>query len=133
MPLPQPPKVESSRFDDWMTRLWQLSGLGGAPYATVVQGTSKSTAVTLNASNGQITMHNAALGAGAIVSFTLTNSQIGAKDLVQTVHASGGTGGAYTLNAQSANGSAVINVRNNTAGSLSEAIVIGFSIKKAIT
>jgi hypothetical protein len=46
-------------------------------------------------------------------------------------HVSGGTPGSYLLNAQCAAGSATINVRNETAGSLSEAIVIQFVVIKA--
>ena len=78
-------------------------------------------------------MSSAALAANTTVSFPLTNSQIAAPDVLILNHASGGTGGAYNLNAQCAAGSAVINVRNVTAGSLSEAIVIRFAVIKAAT
>ncbi len=105
------------------------TGAGG----TVTQATSKATAVTLNKPCGQITMNNAALAAGAIVSFTLTNSAIAAGDVLVLNHISGGTAGAYQLNAQSAAGSASINVRNGAAGSLSEAIVIAYAVIKAVT
>lgn len=105
------------------------TGAGG----TVTQATSKSTGVTLNKSCGQITLNNAALAASAIVSFTLTNSTISAGDVLILNHISGGTAGAYALNAQSAAGSASINVRNATAGSLSEAIVIAYAVIKAVT
>jgi hypothetical protein len=98
--------------------------------STVTQSTNKSTAVTLNAPCGAITMNGAALSSGTTVSFTLTNSSIAANDLLLLNHISGGTAGAYTLNAQAAAGSASINVRNVTTGSLSEAIVIGFAIIK---
>ena len=98
---------------------------------TVTQATSKATAVTLSKKCGQITMHNAALAAATTVSFTLTNSTIAATDLLVLNHVSGGTAGSYLLNAQAAAGSASVNVRNITAGSLSEAIVIGFAVVKA--
>jgi len=98
---------------------------------TVAQSTSKSTAVTLNKRCGRITMNGAALAAATTVSFTLTNSTIAATDLLVLNHVSGGTAGSYLLNAQAAAGSATINVRNITAGSLSEAIVIGFAVVKA--
>ena len=106
-----------------------ITGDGG----TVTQGTSKSTAVTLNKKCGTVTMHNAALAADAIVSFTLTNSTIAATDVVVLNHASAGTAGKYALNAQAAAGSASINVTNISAGSLSEAIVIRFAVIKAVT
>lgn len=47
-------------------------------------------------------------------------------------HSSGGTIGSYSLNARCAAGSATIDVRNNTGGSLSEAIVIQFALVKAV-
>jgi hypothetical protein len=106
-----------------------ITGEGG----TVTQATSKATAVTLSKKCGQITMHNASLAADTTVSFTLTNTTIVATDLLVLNHVSGGTAGSYLLNAQAAAGSASINVRNITAGSLSEAIVIGFAVIKAVT
>lgn len=105
------------------------TGAGG----TVTQASSKATGVTLSKSSGQITMNGAALAAATIVSFTLTNTQIAAGDVLILNHVSGGTPGAYTINAQCGAGSATINVRNNTAGSLSEAIVIGFVLVKGVT
>ena len=106
-----------------------ITGEGG----TVTQGTSKATSVTLSKKCGQITMHDAALAAATTVSFTLTNSTIVATDLLVLNHVSGGTAGSYLLNAQAGAGSASINVRNITAGSLGEAIVIGFAVVKAVT
>jgi hypothetical protein len=105
------------------------AGAGG----TVAQATSKSTGVTLNKVCGQITMNAAALAAAAIVSFVLTDSAIAAGDVLILNHVSGGTPGSYGLNARCAAGQATIDVRNNSAGSLSEAIVIGFSVIKAAT
>jgi hypothetical protein len=105
-----------------------ITGEGGA----VTQATSKSTGVTLNTKCGQVTMNAAALAADTTVSFTLTNSTIAATDVLVLNHVSGGTAGSYLLNAQAAAGSASINVRNVTAGSLSEAIVIGFAVIKAV-
>jgi len=102
------------------------TGVGGA----VTQITSKATGVTLSKATGQITMNNAALAAATTVSFTLTNTLIAATDILVLNHVSGGTAGSYLLNAQCAAGSASINVRNVTAGSLSEAIVIGFVLIK---
>jgi hypothetical protein len=105
------------------------TGAGG----TVTQATSKATGVTLSKSTGQITLNNAALAADTTVSFTLTNTVIEAGDILIMNHISAGTAGSYLLNAQSAAGTASINVRNITAGSLSEAIVIAFAVIKAVT
>lgn len=111
---------------------------GGVGYATgaggtVTQATNKATGVTLNDLCGEITMNAAALAAATIVSFTLTNSFIAAGDVLILNHVTTGTRGAYSLNAQCGAGSAIIYVRNNTAGSLSEAIVIRFAVIKAVT
>jgi hypothetical protein len=115
-----------------------ISGTGKQGYATgsggtVTQATSKATGVTLSKSTGQITLNNAALAADTTVSFTLTNTVIEAGDILIMNHISAGTAGSYLLNAQSAAGTASINVRNITAGSLSEAIVIAFAVIKAVT
>jgi hypothetical protein len=102
------------------------TGTGG----TVAQATNKSTGVTLNKRCGQITMQATNLAAATIVSFVLTNSTIGANDLLVLQHQSGGTLGSYTLNAACAAGSATIYVRNNTAGGLAEALVIRYAVIK---
>ena len=105
-----------------------VTGDGGA----VTQSTSKSTGVTLSKKCGQITLNGAALAADTTVSFTLTNTTVATTDFIVLNHVSGGTAGSYLLNAQAAAGSASINVRNITSGSLSEAIVIGFAVVKAV-
>lgn len=95
---------------------------------SVTQATSKSTGVTLNKSSGQITMNNAALAGTTNVTFTLTNSLIGIKDVL-VLNVYGGTAGSYNVWVSGlAEGSATITVRNITGGSLSEAIVINFAI-----
>lgn len=114
-----------------------ISGTGKQGYATgsggvVTQATSKATGVTLSKSTGQITLNNAALAASTTVSFTLTNTVIEAGDILIMNHISAGTAGSYSLNAQSTAGSASINVRNISLGSLSEAIVIAFAVVKAV-
>lgn len=105
------------------------TGAGG----TVTQATNKSTGVTLNKACGEITMNGAALAANTNVSFTLTNSAIAATDVLVLNHASGGTGGAYMIDASCNSGNATIRVRNLTAGSLSEAIVIRYAVIKGVT
>ena len=95
---------------------------------TVTQLTSKATGVTLNKSCGQITLNDAALAATTNVTFTLTNSLIGVKDVL-VLNVYGGTSGSYNVWISGlATGSATITVRNITGGSLSEAIVINFAI-----
>lgn len=104
-------------------------GYTTAAQGTVTQQTSKSTAVTLNASAGQITMNNASLGATTNVTFTLNNSFISANDIVILNVAAGATAGAYNcwVSGLSA-GAATITVRNISANPLSEAVVINFAL-----
>lgn len=113
------------------------TGTAGVGYATgaggtVTQGTDKTTTVVLSKTCGAITLNAANLAAATIVSFTLTNTTIAATDVLVLNHISGGTPGSYTLNARAAAGSATINVRNNTAGGLAEAIVIQFAVIKGV-
>jgi hypothetical protein len=110
-------------------------GTGGVGYTagaggTVSQSGNKSGGVTLDKQSGAITMQATNLAAATIVSFVLTNSTIGTNDLLVLQHQSGGTLGAYTLNAACAPGSATIYVRNNTAGGLAEALVIRYAVIK---
>ena len=101
--------------------------LGG----TVTQATSKSTAVVLDRMCGQITLNNAALAAATSVSFTLTNAEIDADDLVVVNIGSGATTNAYTVTVDAvAAGSCRIHLRNETAGSLGEALVLNFGVIK---
>ena len=92
-------------------------GYASSAQGSVTQLTSKSTAVTLNKSAGQITMNNADLATVTTVSFTLNNSLISAKDTLVVCISSGATTGAY-----------LVYVSNLTAGTLGEAVVINFSV-----
>ena len=104
-------------------------GYSSAAQGTVTQATSKSPGVTLNKSMGKITMNAASLGAGASVTFTLTNSTISANDVVIASISGGGTAGAYWPYVSSqATGSAVIGLWNSTGGALAEAVVINFAV-----
>jgi predicted ThiF/HesA family dinucleotide-utilizing enzyme len=108
----------------------QEIGYSASAQGTVTQATSKSTGVTLNKSAGQITMNNAALASVTNVAFTLTNSLISAND-VMIVNVAGGAATAGTYNVFTstlAAGSATIVLRNISAGSLSEAVVINYAI-----
>jgi len=104
-------------------------GYTSAAQGTVTQATSKSTGVTLNKSAGRITMNNAALAGNTPVSFTLTISTISAKDAMIVNVSSGATAAAYAVYVSGLNaGSADISLRNMTGGSLSEAVVINYSV-----
>ena len=104
-------------------------GYATSAQGTVTQGTSKTTAVTLNRPMGRITMNGALLAGGASALFTLNNTTISARDVVIVSVSGGGTAGAYWpfVSSQAA-GSAVIGLYNNTAGNLSEAVIINFAV-----
>jgi hypothetical protein len=110
-------------------------GYGTGSGGTVTQITSKSTNVTLNKTNGQITMNNAALAASTSVNFGLVNSTIAATDTI-IVNIQGGVASVLTylvsVGSVSA-GSAQICLRNISGGSLSEAVVLNFAVIKAVT
>jgi hypothetical protein len=105
-------------------------GYTAAAQGTVTQATDKSTAVTLNKSAGRITMNAAALNAATNVSFTLNNSFISANDvLIVTLSGGIATAGTYNCWVNSlGTGTASITLRNISAGSLSEAVIINFAL-----
>ena len=107
-------------------------GYGTAAEGVVTQLTDKSTGVTLNKSAGRITMNNAALTGGAVASFILTNSLISTNDTIIVCVSSNTTGsaaGAYTTYiSYLAAGTALISLRNLSATSYSEAVIINYAI-----
>jgi len=110
--------------------LGYTTGAGG----TVTQLTSKATAVTLDKTTGQITTHNAALGAATEVTFTVDNSTVAATDTVIVNLASGGTTNTYIVGVHAvAAGSFNIIIGNMSATSRSEALVLNFAIIKGVS
>jgi hypothetical protein len=117
-----------------------VTSAGGLGYGTGAGGTVtqantptlvKTNPVTLNKPTGQITMNAAALAAGNTVSFTLSNSIISSADVV-VIQVSGGAvaPAAYNVWAAPGSGNAGIHIKNISAGSLSEAVVLNFAIIK---
>ncbi len=102
------------------------TGAGGA----VTQLTNKATAVTLNRPTGQITMNNAALAAGASVTFQLNNTVIVATDCVMVNPSANAN---YRVEVAALGGAAVqIRVTNVTGGPLSEALVVNFVVIRGV-
>lgn len=107
-------------------------GYGTGSGGTVTQATNKGTAVTLNKPTGQITMNNAALLPATEIIFYLNNSLITTSDLFLVNVTAGNS--SYDARVVSVNtGNALIAVKNTTAGSLSEAVVLNFAIIKGAT
>ena len=126
--------AEKARIDSSGNLL--VTGAGGIGYGTgsggsVTQATSKSTSVTLNKPCGQITMNGAALAASTSVEFQLNNSVISANDIVVVCAAGGVSDGVnYQCWAYPRGGNALVIIRNMTAGSLTEAVVLNFAVIK---
>lgn len=109
-------------------------GYGAGAGDTVTQATSKATGVTIDTVAGQITTHNASLAAGAEVSFSATCAAITSTDVVIINHTSGGTTGAYSIQANGiADGSFDVTISNLTTGALGEALVLTYVIIRGAT
>ena len=108
-------------------------GYGAGSGGAVTQLTSKTTSVTLNKPCGQVTMNAAALAGGAVARFLVSNSVVSAMDIVVVAIRFPGSGQYRCWVSQISNGSFDIDVQNNTAGSLSDAVVVTFSVIKGAT
>ena len=107
-------------------------GYGTGSGGTVTQATSKATAVTLNKPTGQITMNNAALLPATSVTFSVSSSVILVGDTI--ILASPAYGLNYRLECSSVGaGIFYIRVTNVSAGSLSEALVITYTMIRGST
>jgi hypothetical protein len=111
-----------------------VNGVGGLGYGTgsggaVTQGTSRTTGVTLNKTNGAITLFSAA-GSATYQSFTVTNSTVAATDTVIVVQKSGTDLYEMMVTAVAA-GSFRITYRT-TGGTTTEQPVFNFAVIKAV-
>lgn len=107
-----------------------VAGAGG----TVTQLVSRTTTVVLNELCGNITMFSAAQAANALITFTFTNSFIAANDYLAVEHISATDGGAWNISVVCGAGTATINIRNVSTGSITSATPLRFTvIKGAIT
>jgi hypothetical protein len=110
-------------------------GAGGLGYGTgsggtVTQVTSRTTGVTLNKTNGAITMFSAA-GSAVAATFTVTNSTVAATDTI-ILNQKSGTNLYVLLVTAVAAGSFNITFYT-TGGVATDAPVINFSVIKAVT
>ena len=112
-----------------------VTGAGGLGYGTgsggaVTQATSRTTGVTLNKTNGAITLVSAA-GLATFQSFTVTNSTVSATDVVSVVQKSGTDLYQIFVTAVAA-GSFRITFAT-TGGITTEQPVFNFAVLKAVT
>ena len=107
------------------------AGIGYTSGASVTQNTSKSTAVTINAISGKITMHNAALNNTTPVSFIVNNSTVTSSDVPVVSIAGGTSSNDYIASVNSVqDGSFRIVVLHMSGGSLNDNVIINFVIIK---
>lgn len=112
-----------------------IKGSGGLGYATgsggaVTQDTSRTTGVTINKTNGSITLVSAA-GSASWQSFTVTNSTVAATDVIivnqksgtdtYMTHVTGVSAGSFTI------------TYATTGGTTTEQPVFNFAVIKAVT
>ncbi len=105
------------------------TGAGG----TIAQGTSKTTAVTLNKVCGAITTFNTSMDAAADITFKVNNTLVAATDTVAVSIVSGGTSGSYfvCVGAVAADSFYIV-LTNASAGALGEEVVINFVVIKGV-
>lgn len=103
--------------------------------STVTQITNRSTGVTINAVCGQITTDDTSLAAGAEATFTVTNSEVAATDVVVVSAASGQTTStSVPLVTAVAAGSFDITLTNLHASTADTgAMVINFAVIKSVS
>lgn len=118
-------------FGDWMgfqspIKYVQGQGVGGS----VVQTGSKTTSVALDRLTGEITMAAGAIGANSSVAFILTNTYITPRcQVLVSIRGGNVNYGAYVVGISALlAGQAVIHVRNMTAASLSDNLVLSFMV-----
>ena len=112
-----------------------VTGGGGLGYGigsggTVIQATSKSTAVTLNKPSGSISMHNDLLTAGESVEFALNNTLLGPYDGL-VVNPQGFVGYAVEVAYFSTDTSVVLRVTNKGARRRDPVVILFRIIKGA--
>lgn len=108
------------------------TGSGGA----VTQATNRTTGVTINTTNGQITTNNTSLAAEAAASFVVTNSTVAIGDVVLVCQQSGAVGVLTQVEviAVAAGSFTIAVMNNNPAAGTAEtgAIIINFVVIKAV-
>jgi hypothetical protein len=119
----------ASNLTNTAASMGYTTGAGG----TVTQATNKSTAVTLNKPAGQITMNNAALLPSTAVEFSVNNSVVTVNDCIN-LSGIWGDSPNYRIELKGVfAGGFAVRVTNITAGSLSQALVLNFSVIRGAT
>lgn len=121
--------------DNWFSGSVLIGGSGGLGYTTgsggtVTQTISRTTGVTLNKTNGAITLFSAA-GSATAATFTVTNSTVAATDVVNICQKSGTNLYNVIITAVAAGS---FNVTfYTTGGTATDAPVFNFAVLKSVT
>lgn len=110
------------------------NGYGVGAGGTVTQLTSRTTAVTINKSSGQITTFNSSMTSGQITSFTVNNSVVGQWDTIQINCTNDATTNPVLqpYAAVVSAGSFILVYANNSSASASTAFVFNFTVTHGI-
>lgn len=124
--------TEALRIGTDQTVLALAAGLGYGTGAggTVTQVTSRTTGVTINKPCGNITMFTAA-GSATPASFTVTNSMVGANDVVSVCIKSGATN-VYNLAVTAVAAGSFVVTFWTTGGTASDTPVLNFNVHKGV-
>ncbi len=105
-------------------------GYGTGSGGTVTQATSRTTGVTLNKTNGSITMFTAA-GSTTAATFTVTNSTVAVTDTIVLGNRSATN--LYTWRVTNVAAGSFDITFNTTGGTASDTPIINFAVIKAVT
>lgn len=120
-------KCSSSGSWEFTSSVLSRSKVGSSSGGAVTQATSRTTGVTLNKPSGEISLFSATTTANQITTFTLTNSFIGANDVVKVCQKSG-TGLYFCHVTNVAEGSCKISVHTVSAVTTAEAPKLSFVV-----
>jgi len=114
------------------TNILASTQLGYNSRGTVTQPTSITENFTLNAVSGTITCFTGTYGATSSSTFTVTNSNVAANDVIVLCQKSGDTGLRATV-AAVASGSFNVTIENPTSGGITTTFIFNFAIIKSTT
>ena len=105
--------------------------IGYVSGSAVTQLTSKATGVTINSPAGAITTHDASLAGDAEVTFTVTNSEVAATDVVVVSVQSGASTGLYLAFVSAVAAGTFDITISNLGATAGETVVWNYAVIKA--
>ena len=105
--------------------------IGYVSGSAVTQLTSKATGVTINSPAGAITTHDASLVGDAEVTFTVTNSEVAATDVVVVSVQTGASTGLYLAFVSAVAAGTFDITISNLGATAGETVVLNYAVIKA--